>query len=81
MSANETKADIGKPVTAGRPDVGEDEGKLGGRRASSPKRKAIKKTPDNFTYLNPADFPELFAADLPLVLAVCSELLSVRQIP
>jgi pimeloyl-ACP methyl ester carboxylesterase len=27
---------------------------------------AIKKTPDNFTYLNPADFPELFAADLPL---------------
>ena len=27
---------------------------------------AIKKTPDNFTYLDPADFPKLFAPDLPL---------------
>jgi pimeloyl-ACP methyl ester carboxylesterase len=26
---------------------------------------AIKKTPDEFTYLNPADFPKLFAPDLP----------------
>ena len=25
---------------------------------------AIKKTPDDFTYLNPADFPRLFAPDL-----------------
>ena len=24
------------------------------------------KTPDNFTYLNPADFAKLFAPDLPL---------------
>ncbi len=26
---------------------------------------AIKTTPDGFTYLNPADFPKLFAPDLP----------------
>jgi len=32
---------------------------------------AIKKTPDDFTYLNPADFPRLFAPDLSRELAQC----------
>ena len=35
-------------------------------RASSAKTEgAIKNTPDGFTYLDPADFPKLFAPDLP----------------
>src|SRR4029079_17705134 len=49
------------------PDVGEDEGELGAKTPSvlAKTEGAIKKTPDNFTYLDPADFPKLFAPDLP----------------
>ena len=55
-------------VAAHAPDVGEDEGELGAKTPSVLARTegAIKKTPDNFTYLDPADFPKLFAPDLPL---------------
>jgi len=55
-------------VAANAPDVGEDEGELGAKTPSvlAKTEGAIKKTPDNFTYLNPADFPKLFAPDLPL---------------
>src|SRR6476660_9661081 len=54
-------------VAANAPDVGEDEGELGAKTPSvlAKTEGAIKKTPDNFTYLNPADFPKLFAPDLP----------------
>jgi pimeloyl-ACP methyl ester carboxylesterase len=54
-------------VAAHAPDVGEDEAALG-RKTPSVLAKtdgAIRKTPDDFTYLNPADFPRLFAPDLP----------------
>src|SRR5215475_9712811 len=49
-------------VAAHAPDVGEDESALGKRMPSVLARTpgAIKKTPDEFTYLNPADFPRLF---------------------
>jgi pimeloyl-ACP methyl ester carboxylesterase len=55
-------------VAAHAPDVGEEEGELGAKMPSvlAKAEGAIKKTPDNFTYLNPADFPKLFAPDLPL---------------
>ena len=55
-------------VAAHAPDVGEDEGELGAKMPSvlAKAEGAIKKTPDNFTYLDPADFPKLFAPDLPL---------------
>ena len=55
-------------VAASAPDVGEDEGELGAKTPSvlAKTEGAIKKTPDNFTYLDPADFPKLFAPDLPL---------------
>ena len=55
-------------VAANAPDVGQDEGELGAKTPSvlAKTEGAIKKTPDNFTYLNPADFPKLFAPDLPL---------------
>jgi pimeloyl-ACP methyl ester carboxylesterase len=54
-------------VAAHAPDVGEDEGQLGAKTPSvlAKTAGAIKKTPDNFTYLNPTDFPKLFAPDLP----------------
>lgn len=54
-------------VAAHAPDVGEDEGTLG-KKASCVLAKtegAIKKTADSFTYLDPAQFPKLFAPDLP----------------
>lgn len=54
-------------VAAHAPDVGEDEGALG-RKTPSVLAKtpgAVEKTADGFTYLNPADFPKLFAPDLP----------------
>jgi pimeloyl-ACP methyl ester carboxylesterase len=59
-------------VAAHAPDVGEDEGALGKKTPSvlAKKEGAIKKTADGFTYLNPADFPELFAPDLPREQAV-----------
>ncbi len=54
-------------VAAHAPDVGEDEAALGKKTPSilAKTEGAIKKTPDEFTYLNPADFPKLFAPDLP----------------
>jgi pimeloyl-ACP methyl ester carboxylesterase len=55
-------------VAAHAPDIGEDEAALGKRTPSVLGRTAgaIKKTPDGFTYLDPARFPGLFAPDLPL---------------
>ena len=54
-------------VAAHVPDVGEDEGTLGKKTPSvlAKTEGAIKVTPDKYTYLNPADFPKLFAPDLP----------------
>jgi len=54
-------------VAAHAPDVGEDEGALGKKTPSVLAKTdgAIKKTADEFTYLNPADFAKLFAPDLP----------------
>jgi pimeloyl-ACP methyl ester carboxylesterase len=54
-------------VAAHAPDVGEDEGTLGKRTPSVLGRTegAIAKTPDDFTYLKPAEFFKLFAPDLP----------------
>ncbi|MFH0300035.1 alpha/beta hydrolase [Bradyrhizobium sp. 31Argb] len=53
-------------VAAHAPDVGEDEGALGKKMPSvlAKTEGAIKKTPDQYTYLNPPDFPKLFAPDL-----------------
>ena len=54
-------------VAAHAPDVGEDEGALGKRMPSATQKQEgpIKTTADGFTFLNPADFYEDFAADLP----------------
>ncbi len=54
-------------VAAHAPDIGEDEAALGQKTPSvlAKTSGAVKKTPDDFTYLNPAAFPELFAPDLP----------------
>jgi pimeloyl-ACP methyl ester carboxylesterase len=54
-------------VAAHAPDVGEDESALGKKTPSvlAKTEGAIKVTPDKFTYLNPAEFPKLFAPDLP----------------
>jgi pimeloyl-ACP methyl ester carboxylesterase len=54
-------------VAAHAPDIREDEGALGKKTPSvlAKTEGAIKKTADGFTYLNPADFPDLFAPDLP----------------
>ena len=54
-------------VAAHAPDVGEDEGALGKKTPSVLAKTdgAIKKTADGFTYLDPAEFPKLFAPDLP----------------
>lgn len=54
-------------VAAHAPDVGEDESALGKKTPSvlAKTEGAIKATPDKFTYLNPAEFPKLFAPDLP----------------
>jgi pimeloyl-ACP methyl ester carboxylesterase len=54
-------------VAANAPDVGEDEAALGKKTPSilAKTEGAIRKTPDDFTYLNPAEFPKLFAPDLP----------------
>jgi pimeloyl-ACP methyl ester carboxylesterase len=52
-------------VAAHMPDVGENEADDGKRFPSDlSKSAAIKKTPDGFTYLDPAQFHEYFAADL-----------------
>jgi pimeloyl-ACP methyl ester carboxylesterase len=53
-------------VAAHMPDAGESEAEDGKRFPSDlSKSTAIKKTPDGFTYLDPAQFHEYFAADLP----------------
>jgi pimeloyl-ACP methyl ester carboxylesterase len=53
-------------VAAHMPDSGEKESEDGKRFPSDlAKSGAIKKTPDGFTYIAPAQFHELFAADLP----------------
>jgi pimeloyl-ACP methyl ester carboxylesterase len=52
-------------VAAHMPDAGENEADDGKRYPSDvSKSTAIKKTADGFTYLNPAQFHEYFAADL-----------------
>ncbi len=52
-------------IAAHMPDAGESEAEDGKRFPSDlSKSGAIKKTPDNFTYLDPAQFHEYFAADL-----------------
>src|SRR5271167_3075729 len=52
-------------VAAHMPDTGENEADDGKRFPSDlDKSGAIKKTPDGFTYLDPAQFHEYFAADL-----------------
>src|SRR5271163_890461 len=53
-------------VAAHMPDTGENEANDGKRFPSDlAKSGAIKKTPDGFTYIDPGQFHELFAADLP----------------
>jgi pimeloyl-ACP methyl ester carboxylesterase len=53
-------------IAAHMPDSGENESDDGKRFPSDlNKSGAIKKTPDGFTYLDPAQFHEYFAADLP----------------
>jgi pimeloyl-ACP methyl ester carboxylesterase len=53
-------------VAAHMPDSGEKESEDGKRFPSDlAKSGAIKKTPDGFTYIDPAQFHEYFAADLP----------------
>jgi pimeloyl-ACP methyl ester carboxylesterase len=59
-------------VAAHAPDVGEDEGALGKKTPSVLAKTpgAIKSTPDGYTYLDPVEFPKLFAPDLPRDVAV-----------
>src|SRR5580658_5104875 len=53
-------------IAAHMPDAGENEAEDGKRFPSDlAKSGAIKKTPDGFTYIDPTQFHELFAADLP----------------
>ena len=57
-------------VAAHMPDAGESEASDGRRYPSDlAKSTFIKKTPDNFNYLDPSAFPAYFAADLPLLQA------------
>ena len=65
-AANDTKVVALVYVTAHMPDAGESEAEDGKRFPSDlSKSTAIKKTTDGFTYLDPAQFHEYFAADLP----------------
>jgi pimeloyl-ACP methyl ester carboxylesterase len=53
-------------IAAHMPDAGENEAQDGKRFPSDlSKSNAIKKTADGFTYLDPAQFHEYFAADVP----------------
>lgn len=53
-------------IAAHMPDVGEKESEDGKRFPSDlAKSSAIRKTSDGFTFIDPAQFHELFAADLP----------------
>jgi len=57
-------------VAAHMPDAGEDEADDGKRFPSDLSRStAIKRTPDGYTYLDPTQFREYFAADLPVAQA------------
>ena len=65
-AANDTKVVALVYVAAHMPDAGESEAEDGKRFPSDlSKSNAIKKTTDGFTYLDPAQFHEYFAADLP----------------
>ena len=58
-------------IAAHMPDAGENEADDGKRFPSDlAKSGAVKKTPDGFTYIDPAQFHEYFAADLPAEQAV-----------
>jgi pimeloyl-ACP methyl ester carboxylesterase len=66
-------------VAAHMPDAGESEAEDGKRFPSDlSKSTAIKKTPDGFTFLDPAQFHEYFAADLP---ADQAEFMARSQVP
>lgn len=72
-------------VAAHAPAVGEDESDLGKRQPSytSKLAGAIRKTADGYTYLTPADFPNDFAADLPVKQArfeAQSQILTAAQV-
>ena len=65
-AANDPKVVALAYVAAHMPDAGESEAENGKRFPSDlSKSTAIKKTADDFTYLDPAQFHEYFAADLP----------------
>ena len=65
-AANDPKVMALVYVAAHMPDAGESEAENGKRFPSDlSKSNAIKKTADGFTYLDPAQFHEYFAADLP----------------
>jgi len=65
-AANDPKVVALVYVAAHMPDAGESEAQDGKRFPSDlSKSTAIKKTADGFTYLDPAQFHEYFAADLP----------------
>jgi pimeloyl-ACP methyl ester carboxylesterase len=65
-AANDPKVVALVYVAAHMPDAGESEAGDGKRFPSDlGKSTAIKKTVDGFTYLDPAEFHEYFAADLP----------------
>jgi pimeloyl-ACP methyl ester carboxylesterase len=72
-------------VAAHAPDVGEDEAALGKKTPSVLARTsgAIESTKDGFTHLNQADFPKLFAPDLPrerAVFAAHSQVLAAANV-
>ena len=65
-AANDPKVVALVYIAAHMPDAGESEAEDGKRFPSDlSKSTAIKKTTDGFTYLDPAQFHEYFAADLP----------------
>ena len=65
-AANDPKVVALEYVAAHMPDAGESEAEDGKRFPSDlSKSTAIKKTTGDFTYLDPAQFHEYFAADLP----------------
>lgn len=69
-AANDPKVVALVYVAAHMPDAGESEAEDGKRFPSDlSKSTALKKTTDGFTYLDPAQFHEYFAADLPNELA------------
>ena len=69
-AANDPKVVALVYIAAHMPDAGESEAEDGKRFPSDlSKSTAIKTTSDGFTYLDPAQFHEYFAADLPVELA------------